>query len=634
MSAANLSIVTLAALLLACDDRAPAEAAPQAGDTASAPFSDEPVITIERDDPMQLRAELGELAGPMDEGLRSLSRLHRLDLATGLRPFRADVDELGMTHIRVQQEVNGVPVWGGEAILHIDVDGRLGQHTDQLVHAPTLDTTPALSAEESIALAAADYAAAELDEESGEPTLYVMRQEETDHLVYEVKLVERDAAGNPTALPVVFVDAHDGTVLWSYDNLKTGYGTTLYNGYVYVPTTATSYTGATWYGLYTSRLLGNSAAGAYDTGSTVGNLYTDRFNYSSQTSALSAYWAANKTLDYLAAYHGYTGVDGRGTQVTVVADYGTNYANAAGGGTTVKFGNGDGTTFGDFASADIVAHELGHCITDANARLVYSGESGGLNESFSDVMGALADRYIDGGVTSDTWKFGEDVFTPGTSGDAARYMASPTSDGVSLDFYTTSAGTLDPHYSSGIGNLAFKLLSTGGSHPRLGGTAVSGLGIDAAAWIWMRAHRYYMTSTSTFSDARNATMLASADGYGASTWITAAVDAAWDSVGVYGDLAQTGYLSGAGASANLPNGSYYYSATSGNHAGKLQPNTTGVNFGLYLYKWNGAGWAYVAGSATGAGNQSVTYAGTPGYYIWMAYSHSGAGNFTATLAHP
>ena len=632
MTASNLSIVTLAALLLACDDSAPNTAAPQADDTASAALSDEPVITIESDDPMQLRAELGELARPMDDALQSLSRLHRLDLAQGLRPFRADVDELGMTHIRVQQEMNGVPVWGGEAILHIDVDGRMGQHTDKLIHEPTLDTTPVLSADEGIELAAADYAAAELDEESGEPTLYVMRHEGTDHLVYEVKLVERDADGNPTAMPVVFVDAHDGAVLWSYDNLKSGYGNTHYNGYVYVPTTANSSWGYAWYSLSTSRLLGNSAGGGTTAGSTVVNYFTDAFT--TQTSPVSAYWAANKTLDYLSAYHGYAGVDGRGTQVTVIADYGTNYDNAHGGGTTVMFGNGSGGTFGSLTSADIVAHELGHCMTDANARLVYSGESGGLNESFSDVMGALVDRYIDGSVNSDTWKIGEDAFTPGTSGDALRYMASPASDGGSLDFYTTSAGSVDVHYSSGIPNLAFKLLATGGSHPRLGGSYVNGLGIDAAAWIWMRAHRYYMTSTSTFSDARNATMLASADGYGASTWITASVDAAWDNVGVYGDLAQTGYLSGAGAGANLPNGSYYYSASNGNHSGKLQPNTAGVNFALYLYKWNGSAWAYVAGSATGSGNQSVTYAGTPGYYIWMAYSHSGAGNFTAMLAHP
>jgi len=261
MTASNLSIVTLAALLLACDDSAPTAAAPQADDTASAALSDEPVITIESDDPMQLRAELGELARPMDDALQSLSRLHRLDLAQGLRPFRADVDELGMTHIRVQQEMNGVPVWGGEAILHIDVDGRMGQHTDKLIHEPTLDTTPVLSADEGIELAAADYAAAELDEESGEPTLYVMRHEGTDHLVYEVKLVERDADGNPTSMPVVFVDAHDGAVLWSYDNLKSGYGNTHYNGYVYVPTTANSSWGYAWYSLSTSRLLPSAPTG-------------------------------------------------------------------------------------------------------------------------------------------------------------------------------------------------------------------------------------------------------------------------------------------------------------------------------------------------------------------------------------
>jgi Zn-dependent metalloprotease len=626
-SALLVSAVTLAA----CNQGSPAE--DSAGQDPV--FADEDgAISFESEDPEELRASLGDLAAPLEAQIQLLARRHQLD-PLSLRPFRADTDELGMTHIRLQQEVDGIPVWGGEAIVHLQADGALRHQTDELRHAPEVDTSPALERAEAIQIA--------LDQqvdglpESAEAELVIKREGERDHLCWKVELDLRDLDGAPLSKPVVFVDAHDGEVIFQYDNLHTGYTNTYYNGGQSI---STSPTYVLWwisgYEMKESRLYGASAGGAY----TNGSLMTDSDDYwtaSTQRPGGSAYWAAGRSLDYLYSAHGFWGPNGAGSQLRVVADYGTSYNNAHGAGTTVWFGNGDGSTFSSMTDVDIVAHEVGHCVTDATARLVYSNESGALNESFSDIMAAMTERMVDGGTAStNTWKIGEDSYTPATSGDALRTMSNPTVDGISRDHYSSRyVGTWDSggvHVNSGIGNLAFYLTAQGGSHPRLGGSWVYGIGPDAAAWIWFRAHRYYMTSTSDFADMRNATALAAADGYGATSWVVSSVDAAWDAVGVAGSGCEVGYLGAAGEQDNLPGGTYYYSAA-GVHNGELNPSA-GLNAGLYLYQWNGSGWNYVAGAASGSGTQTVAYLGSAGYYIWLAYDHAGVGNYNVCITHP
>jgi vibriolysin len=174
-----------------------------------------------------------------------------------------------------------------------------------------------------------------------------------------------------------------------------------------------------------------------------------------------------------------------------------------------------------------------HGVVQYTANLAYTGESGGLNEAYADIFGAMVERYVDGNVTSaDTWTIGEDAYTPKTAGDALRYMSNPAKDKVSLDYYTTNAGTYDVHYSSGIANLAFYLLSEGGSHPTRGGAAMVGIGADKAAAIWYRALAYYLTSASTFTDARNATLQAATDLYGSGSAEYTAVGTSWNMVGL------------------------------------------------------------------------------------------------------
>jgi vibriolysin len=160
--------------------------------------------------------------------------------------------------------------------------------------------------------------------------------------------------------------------------------------------------------------------------------------------------------------------DGLGTRIISIVHYSNNYCNAFWSGTQMMFGDGNGIDCMPFAaSVDYTAHELTHALTEAESGLIYSGESGAINESMSDIFGAFVEAWVDGGrfgelVTSqDTWKFGEDVKAP-----AIRYLDDPAADGASADFYTSSTYNLDVHYGPGVGNLAFYLLSQGGVHPR------------------------------------------------------------------------------------------------------------------------------------------------------------------------
>jgi vibriolysin len=172
-------------------------------------------------------------------------------------------------------------------------------------------------------------------------------------------------------------------------------------------------------------------------------------------------------------------------------------------------------------------------VTSSESNLTYSGESGGLNEAMSDIFGAYCESYASGtwATTNAVFMVGDDIWTPGTAGDALRYMYDPVKDGASLDFWTSTAGSKDVHYSSGIANLAFTLLSKGGTHPRGKSTVnVTGIGVQKAGAIFYSANTNYMTASTTFAQAKTYTeQAATALGY---TTEVASVTAAWQAVGV------------------------------------------------------------------------------------------------------
>jgi subtilisin family serine protease len=101
-----------------------------------------------------------------------------------------------------------------------------------------------------------------------------------------------------------------------------------------------------------------------------------------------------------------------------------------------------------------------------------------------------------------------------------------------------------------------------------------------------------------------------------------------------GGTLYTGSLSGTGASSYQPNGTYYFSSVSGTHKGCLVGPTSGADFDLYLLKWNGSAWVIVARSESATSNETISYSGTSGYYMWQVYSYSGSGSYNFWTLHP
>ncbi len=191
----------------------------------------------------------------------------------------------------------------------------------------------------------------------------------------------------------------------------------------------------------------------------------------------------------------------------------------------MTYGDGDGTTFIAFSGdPDVVGHELTHGVTEYTSNLDYYGESGALNESFSDIIGNDIQRK--------NWLVGDDIYTPSIAGDALRSMSNPTlydqPDHYS-NLYKGSSDNGGVHTNSGIINKAYYLLAQGGTFHNV---TVSGIGRDAAVQIYYSAFTNYLTSTSNFSNTRAAVVQAAKDLYGANSAQATAAAKSFDAVGV------------------------------------------------------------------------------------------------------
>jgi Zn-dependent metalloprotease len=229
-------------------------------------------------------------------------------------------------------------------------------------------------------------------------------------------------------------------------------------------------------------------------------------------------------------------LDGAGMPLLATVHYGTRYDNAFWDGERMVFGDGDGEVFAGFTNAvDVIGHELGHGVIASTADLVYRDQSGALNESIADVLGALVKQHSLGQSAEEAdWLIGAGVFTDAVQGVALRSMAEPGTayDDPVLgkdpqpahmrDFVVTTDDLGGVHINSGIPNKAFHLVAT----------AIGGPAWEAPGLIWRDALTGGLPATADFATFAAATVEASVARFGDDSPETRAVRDAWAAVGV------------------------------------------------------------------------------------------------------
>jgi Zn-dependent metalloprotease len=365
---------------------------------------------------------------------------------------------------------------------------------------------------------------------------------------------------------------------------------------------------------------------------------SSNFNTTSLKAAVSAHYYAGVVYDFYKNLFSRNSLDNAGMGITSTVHYGSSYDNAFWDGTQMVYGDGDGSEFTYFSGdLDVVGHEMTHGVTENTANLNYSNQSGALNESMSDILGVLIETYdkynVKNGGTwsfnSADWVVGDDIYTPGTPGDALRSLANPTlydqPDNMS-NYYNTSSDNGGVHTNSGIPNKAGYLIA-------------QAIGCAKTAQIYYRALTNYMTTTTDFLGARNALTQAATDLYGASSQEVTAVSNAYDAIGVGGGSSSTdayepnntrsqAYTISKGTTYNAYIGSStdvdYYKFTQGT-TGYITINLTNLPYDYDLYLYNSSGTLVARSENANTTSEYIRYnASRTGTYYVKVVGYNGA----------
>lgn len=402
-----------------------------------------------------------------------------LEDASHARFLRASApDELGVEHVRLQQTHRGVPVRGGELVVHLAgsrVVAANGHATNDLPPNLSPATSAATASAEAKRLLEKIHSSGLAGATYGEPRLEIFNRgllsdpgESSSRLAWFVEV------SGPAMREFVWVDAQTGEILLNFSQLTTSKSREIYTAN------------------HTSSLPGTL-------------LRTEGGAATGDTDADDAYSYAGITYDYYSTNHGRDSYDDAGATIVSTVHYCEppdcpSYPNAFWSSSSQQMAYGD-----SYASADdVVGHEITHAVTEYSADLFYYMQSGALNESFSDILGEAID--LSDGVGNDTagvrWLVGEDLPI-----GAIRNMMDPNafSDPAKMSdstyFFCGTGDNGGVHINSGIPNHAFALMVDGGTY---NGKTVTAIGLTKAEKIQYRSLTAYLTSGSGFIDNYNA----------------------------------------------------------------------------------------------------------------------------------
>jgi Zn-dependent metalloprotease len=504
----------------------------------------------------------------------------------------------GTSIARVNHTYKGVRVIGSESVV---VTGARGQIVSESVadrrsalKRTPMDVVPAVGSASAIAAALASVGphTSKIEAPRAELVIYpVMKdvrlasaagkaeselnaldvEEVIDHYELAYLVQTRLANGNKPLSHASVVSAKSGAVIEQWSMLQTvaGTGNSQYNGAVPLNTTLS---GSTYSMIDPSRATGGmfgamaitnanhtTSAGSVYTNST--NTWGDGQQYiaggsttnaNGQTAAVNAMWGLMNTYDMYKNALGWQSLDGNNTATYIAAHVNTAYDNAYYSDTCKCMYIGDGSSFKSLGAIDVIGHEMSHGVTAATSNLAYRGESGGLNESNSDIGGEMVEAYARAGGTGtvvpntgNDWMMGLEI---SKTGSPLRWMYKPSKDGASPDAWSTSLKRLDVHYSSGPNNRMFYFLSQGSNSSSTSEKyskyltkaplAMTGIGSDKAFRIWFKALSTKFTSSTNYADARLKVLAAAQELYGTGSREAIAVQRAYAAINVGTDVAE------------------------------------------------------------------------------------------------
>ena len=576
----------------------------------------------------------------------------------------SEQDNLGFEHLRYQQTYAGIPIEHATYVMHIANGLVKSQNGKWIKDFPAgLQTAAALSKTAALKKATDAIGAKVYKWELPAEEAFIKREQndpqatffpkgelvyfsgEEDVIPAQLRLAYKfDIYANlPLSRQYVFVDAVTGKILGKRELIHTtnatGTATTAYSG---TQTITTDFTGATYrlretgrgngINTYDMRLAGTNYAAAVDF--TDADNSWNNVNANKDQYATDGHWGTEKTYDFYFTKFNRNSVDNAGFALNsyvhtnlVAFGYGNNI-NAFWDGSRMTYGDGGtsgSTTYTPLTALDVCGHEITHGVTERTSALVYSKESGAMNEGFSDIFGTAIEFYAKG--TGGNWLIGENIGAAFRNMSNPNQFSQPDTYGGTFWVNTTSCTPSNAndqcgvHTNSGVLNFWFYLLSQGGSGTNDISNAytVTGIGIDKAAAIAYRTNTFYLISTSTYASARTAAIQSATDLYGAGSAEVIATTNAWYAVGV-----GAAYSSACGTPSAL--------ATSAiTSSGATISWSAGSNAVSYLaeYKLSSASSWTVAASATTATSLALTGLTASTAYDWRVTTNCSAATSTA-----